>query len=259
MVDTYFRETLPNREPPGMFLLTRRAFGPNGISPGEKLIFSYKGECVYRALAATERMENGGDDVDRYPYYFRVDVPSIKPAKGTLKEIQDELGENDLEQQGLPIPNLVKSQSWPRFTEGELIARMIDAIVFGFDDTPLATDIADVPADRVKTTIYRILRDTEKARRVKILHEHRCQICGHAIELSDGRRYAEAHHIQPLGDPHKGPDVIGNILCVCPNHHAELDYRTSELTLAALKVAHGHFVEQKYVDYHNGLFQARRQ
>ena len=46
MVDTYFLHTLPNRKPPGAFFLTNRAIGIDGISPGEKLVFTYKGECV---------------------------------------------------------------------------------------------------------------------------------------------------------------------------------------------------------------------
>ncbi len=121
--------------------------------------------------------------------------------------------------------------------------------------TPLATDLTDVPADRVRTTTYRILRDTELARIVKVMHDYQCQICGHAIKLPSGSRYAEAHHIQPLGEPHNGPDVIGNILCVCPNHHAELDYRVSALTLSALRRVTSHAVDPKYVDYHNRLLR----
>ncbi len=118
--------------------------------------------------------------------------------------------------------------------------------------TPLPSDLEDGPTNRVKITAYRILRDTELARSVKAMHDYRCQICGHTIELADGTLYAEAHHIQPLGNC--GPDVIGNILCVCPNHHAELDYRVSPLTLSALRAVPGHFVDQQYVDYHNRLF-----
>lgn len=121
--------------------------------------------------------------------------------------------------------------------------------------TPTAGDLADAPGDRIETTTYRVLRDTELASRVKLLHEYRCQICSHTIELSDGSRYAEAHHIQPLGEPHNGPDIIGNILCVCPNHHAELDYRVSSLNLSDFRSAPGHTVDAKYVDYHNRLFQ----
>ena len=116
--------------------------------------------------------------------------------------------------------------------------------------TQEATDLAS-PPDRVQARVYRILRDTELALRVKYLYGFECQICGHTIELPNGKRYAESHHIQPLGQPHNGPDVIGNILCVCPNHHAELDYGVSEISLSTLSRSDEHPVDQKYVDYHN--------
>ncbi len=116
--------------------------------------------------------------------------------------------------------------------------------------TPDAIDLVE-PPERIATTTYRILRDTELARHVKLLHNYECQICGHTIELSDGSRYAEAHHIRPLGRPHNGPDVIGNTLCVCPNHHAELDYGAAPIDLASLRQSGVHPIDSEYVDYHN--------
>jgi predicted restriction endonuclease len=71
------------------------------------------------------------------------------------------------------------------------------------------------------------------------------------IELPDGRRYAEAHHIRPLGSPHNGPDVAGNILCLCPNHHAELDYGVRPLELNDLRKTNAHAIDEAYVYYHN--------
>lgn len=88
--------------------------------------------------------------------------------------------------------------------------------------TPAASD--GKKPERVETTTYRILRETLLARRMKEPHKYACQICGETIELVDDRRYAEAHHIQPLGSPHNGPDELGNIIYVCLNHHAMLDY-----------------------------------
>jgi hypothetical protein len=111
-------------------------------------------------------------------------------------------------------------------------------------------DLNAVTPDRVATTTYRILRDTELARRIKALHRHKCQICGIRIAIRGGY-YAEAHHIQPLGAPHDGPDVPGNILCVCPNHHAMLDLGAIALELCKLRVVDWHRVEQHYADYHN--------
>jgi HNH endonuclease len=120
---------------------------------------------------------------------------------------------------------------------------------------PLAVDI-DTPPDRQKTTVYRILRDTNTAMRVKEFHNHECQLCGKIIELPNGRRYAEAHHIKPLGTPHSGPDVAENILCLCPNHHAELDYGVIALDLTSLRKAVDHTIDAKYINYHNELIYA---
>ena len=58
--------------------------------------------------------------------------------------------------------------------------------------TPEASDLQ--PPPRVETTTYRVLRDSEVARRVKELHEYACQVCGHVIRLPDGKLYAEAPH-----------------------------------------------------------------
>ncbi|KAF0218085.1 MAG: hypothetical protein FD174_3105 [Geobacteraceae bacterium] len=118
-------------------------------------------------------------------------------------------------------------------------------------ETAKARDFNDVGPGKVLTTAYRILRDTELARRVKVMHNFECQICGYAIVLGDGSRYAEAHHIRPLGSPHDGPDIMGNIICLCPNHHAECDLGVSELSLSSLHPADGHDLEPRFIEYHN--------
>ena len=131
------------------------------------------------------------------------------------------------------------------------VEKMLDECVSLPPPSSEATDLAAPKPERVAVTAYRILRDTEKARRVKLRHNYQCQICGHTIELPNGARYAEAHHIRPLGSPHNGPDVIGNIVCVCPNHHAQLDYGAIQLTLTELHDCEGHSIDPKYVKYHN--------
>ena len=111
------------------------------------------------------------------------------------------------------------------------------------------SDLAEPPS-RIATRIYRILRDTDLARGIKSRHDYKCQICGHRIALPDGRFYAEAHHIKPLG-VHKGLDVAGNILCLCPNHHAELDLGVRSIEISELRCVSGHEIQRRYVDYHN--------
>ena len=82
------------------------------------------------------------------------------------------------------------------------------------------------------------------------------QLCGFTIALPDGSRYAEAHHIQPLGAPHHGPDVAGNIIVVCPNHHAMCDYGTIALDLADLKSHPDHHIDARFIDYHNSTIHS---
>lgn len=137
MVDTYFLQTLPNRKPPGAFFLTNRAIGVNGIAPGEKLVFTYKGECVYHALAESNRRDNDGDDNVKYPHLFFVDVASIEPIAGTLSEMQAKL-----DQAGLSVPNLVKSRSWPSFDDDDPAAQVIDTYVSPAQSSSDAEEIA---------------------------------------------------------------------------------------------------------------------
>jgi predicted restriction endonuclease len=137
-------------------------------------------------------------------------------------------------------------------TEGQ---RQKLAEVLGISDsqptTPPAQDLESPPAERVETTVSRILRDTQLSNRVKALHNYECQLCGCTLPLADGSRYAEGHHVQPLGAPHNGPDVLESIICVCPNHHAACDLGAIELVRHELQRAVGHVVDQRYVDYHN--------
>ncbi|WDI40220.1 DUF3427 domain-containing protein [Bremerella sp. P1] len=121
----------------------------------------------------------------------------------------------------------------------------------------IAVDIEPVPADRTETTISRIIRDTALAKRIKELHGNRCQICGEALKLSDGTFYSEAHHLQPLGSPHDGPDVEGNILVVCPNHHALCDFGAIHLDIETLRRHPLHEIGPQFVSYHNATIAHR--
>ena len=98
----------------------------------------------------------------------------------------------------------------------------------------------------------RVIRNTAIIDQVKTIHRYQCQICGQTIRLRHGF-YAEGHHIRPLGREHAGPDVIENILCVCPNHHVALDYGAIELNLLKLRTHPAHQVGPEYIDYHNNV------
>ncbi|MFG2171246.1 YDG/SRA domain-containing protein [Streptomyces niveus] len=100
--------------------------------------------------------------------------------------------------------------------------------------TPMEQQIKDAidgTPRRNKTTVERIVRDTAVAQRIKSLYGHACQICNLSLSIGpDGLSYAEGAHIQALGKPHNGPDVDGNVLCLCPNCHVRLDRGALYLT-----------------------------
>lgn len=116
---------------------------------------------------------------------------------------------------------------------------------------------SEIPAPRVNVTQQRIIRDTRLARWVKGLYGGHCQICDYVIQLPNDSFYAEAHHVKPLGNPHHGPDITPNILCLCPNHHAEVDYGVIRLTLSQLKQDPRHSIDERFLAYHNTTIYGR--
>lgn len=73
------------------------------------------------------------------------------------------------------------------------------------------------------STVSRRIRDSALSRELKALYAHSCQVCGTSIPGIGERLYSEGAHVRPLGRPHLGADLIDNLLCLCPNHHTELD------------------------------------
>jgi putative restriction endonuclease len=114
---------------------------------------------------------------------------------------------------------------------------------------------------RQEVRVSRIVRDTVRSRRVKVLYNYACQICKTRLECPAGP-YSEAAHIRPLGAPHNGPDTEDNILCLCPNHHVLFDNGaiavTDDLALIGeaktLTVHKDHQINQDHLAYHREHF-----
>ncbi len=220
------------------------------LAPGDALLMYENGTGVVAVGEVAERWD--GKSYEDLLYYqhgdvckdeegceceYRIRVDWVRGLEISVQELRRRLGYTP---RGTIRP--IRKQR----AEAEVIVAEMQ-----FAAVPIHEAIDLRIPDRVATSTWRIIRDTQLTRRVKALHGYECQICGHTIKLPDGSRYAEAHHIQPLGAPHNGPDVMGNVLCVCPNHHAELDYGAISITLSALRDGPRHSVEQKYVQYHN--------
>jgi hypothetical protein len=98
--------------------------------------------------------------------------------------------------------------------------------------------------------VTRIIGETELSKKIKSINNYQCQICGKILFYPNGQRYVETHHLRPSEKPHNGPDVPGNIICVCPNHHAELDLGMIKINYNNL-ITDKHEVDIKYILYHN--------
>lgn len=66
-------------------------------------------------------------------------------------------------------------------------------------------------------TVEQFTRNQFLADNLKSYYENRCQICGKDFLPDYGVAFSETHHIQYLAQG--GPDISGNIVVICPNHH----------------------------------------
>jgi len=80
------------------------------------------------------------------------------------------------------------------------------------------------PPQTQRVIVNRIIRDSALGRFLKSLYSYRCQICKSTFRLPSGSKYVESHHLRPLGRRHGGIDKETNMLILCPNHHAMMDY-----------------------------------
>jgi len=73
------------------------------------------------------------------------------------------------------------------------------------------------PVPKKMVSVEEFVRNQFLADSLKSYYENRCQVCGQDFLPEYGVAFAETHHIQYLSQG--GPDVSGNIVVLCPNHH----------------------------------------
>jgi putative restriction endonuclease len=124
------------------------------------------------------------------------------------------------------------------------------------------------PVELRSTVVQRQVRSSAIIGRVKSLYQHQCQVCAIVIKV-EGGPYAEGAHIRGLGRPHLGPDVVSNVLCLCPNDHVRFDYGAIHLSdeldvintqtgriLGRLLVRPAHRIDMSHVAYHRSLWKS---
>jgi predicted restriction endonuclease len=197
--------------------------------------------------------------------------PSGSPPLGWMSRNQPVSGLREWVYDLVTEDQVVRSQATAHllstyFQDVDQNALLIRVGLGDINDEPLPPpDDARTP-ERRPTTAMRIVRDSALSLLIKTLHDHTCQMCGVRLLLPNGP-YAEGAHIRPLGSPHDGHDVAGNLLCLCPNDHALFDHGAitvkDDLTVinrltgesrGTLRTVPGHDVDPQYLTYHRSLY-----
>lgn len=148
-------------------------------------------------------------------------------------------------------------------------ARNIEAVDIDIEEVPEDQEIwrtgSDQPPGRREVKVNRVIRDSALSRFLKSLYRHQCQICTFTFKLDGRRRYAETHHIRPLGRKHNGIDKETNMIVLCPNHHAMMDFGAIAIhpdRMTLIRSDHGdpedqkplelssHSIEKEFLEYH---------
>lgn len=187
----------------------------------------------------------------------------IRNAKLACAQLQQKKGIS-LPTSGESAPrilyNLAVERGFSLIWKGKSVSRLTHVVdPHDRSGEPIDDTAGAIEPPRQSVTIDRIIRDTEISRKIKELHNSKCQICGKSLGLGGNRFYAEAHHIKPLGSPHNGPDTPENIICVCPEHHVLLDYGAIKLTRGNITIEEGHQVSDEYISYHNSVIWPKAQ
>jgi len=105
----FFKNSLPNWNPPGKFRITDGRIARDGLQPGEEVLFSYSGIIRYIARSATGCRKNEDEYQSEYPFYFLVEMNTLQSIEISLRDVEQryhhETGETK---------SLVQTQGWPK-------------------------------------------------------------------------------------------------------------------------------------------------
>lgn len=83
----------------------------------------------------------------------------------------------------------------------------------------------ELAPERVERIISKIVRNPKIAQLIKEGQDYICEVCGlRPFIQRNGKPYAEADHIRPLGGEYRGLDTPENMRCLCAQCHAVITY-----------------------------------
>lgn len=237
-VRRFFFEELPRRTPPGMFQVTPRRISLDGLSKGERLLFTYRARIVFTALAASRLVPNVGNESRKYPHYFRVDLTTLCEADEDLHYV-----ERWYNQKTGDDVRLVKTRGWNKLRDStltnELWQRLRNADVFTSPEQVI--DPVGLPEGATRTILVNAYERNPKARRLCIDHYGpSCSVCGlnfGVVYGAEAEGFIHVHHLRLLADIRAEYDVdpVKDLRPVCPNCHAMLHRRVPPYDIEYVK------------------------
>ncbi|MFG2643362.1 HNH endonuclease [Streptomyces sp. NPDC048370] len=189
----------------------------------------------------------------------------LNPEGGVSKQAERLLGDPFVRSQAVAV---LRETYLADVDQGALMARLGLAgqeSASGVDEFMEELEKNQGPTARRTVAASRPVRDTALTVKVKRLHRDSCQVCGLRLATRFGT-YSEAAHIRGLGRPHNGPDVLENLLVLCPNHHVQFDglalyidaegtvrSTADDITIGQLRRHHAHRISEAHLRYHRAL------
>ena len=93
-----------------------------------------------------------------------------------------------------------------------------------------------------------ITRNHDLVQELQKLYDGRCQLCGWGPRSIYGYPLCHGHHIQWLS--RGGDDTIGNLMLLCPNHHAAVHRCDAQLDYLDMAFDFGKFRDKLQLDQH---------
>jgi HNH endonuclease len=149
------------------------------------------------------------------------------------------------------LPLILWSLAQSPQPERQMIPSWRIAEEFGHDSTLAAIYNHDRiallnPAPQRIVTISRFERNPFLGDSLKSFYRYKCQVCLHDFKPKYGRPFAQTHHIQYLHND--GPDISGNIVVLCPNHHRIIHETNAQFQREALTYQYPNGLREKLLN-----------
>jgi hypothetical protein len=122
-VMVFFRDYLPERNPPGKFRITEGRIAQDGLEPGEEILFSYSGRIYFMAQSATGCLRNEDEHRNKYPFYFLIDMDTLCPVGMSLHDVEQRYHQETSE-----TKSLVRTRGWPRIENEIFVTSFWDSL-----------------------------------------------------------------------------------------------------------------------------------